>query len=105
MKTPDDKRIILTYHSLPSKNAALRWKARLVFEPGSTDEDVAEMEVFDGAGGSVEYGILEFAGQRLEVKGGRTSITCGDFVKGKHEPAIWLHRKEHPSSPGVVTFE
>ena len=105
MKTPDDKRIIFTYHSLPSKNAALRWKARLVFEPGSTDEDVAEMEVFDGDGNKVASGILEFAGQRLKVKDGKTSISCGDFVKGKHEPSIWLHRAGHPSSPGVVTFE
>ena len=105
MKTPDDKRIILTYHSLPSKNAAVRWKARLTFEPGSTDDDVAEMEVFDGEGGNVPAGVLEFAGLRLKVKDGRTSIRCGDFVKGKHEPSIWLHRKGFPSSPGVVTFE
>ena len=105
MKTPDDKRIIFTYHSLPSKNAAFRWKARLVFEPGSRDGDLAEMEVFDGDGCKVELGVLEFAGLRLKVKDGRASITCGDFVKGKHEPSIWLHRKGRPSSPGVVTFE
>ena len=105
MKTPDDKRITLTYQSLPSKNATFRWKARLTFEPGSTDNDVAEMEVFNGDGVNVASGILEFAGLRLKVKDGRTSVRCGDFVKGKHDPSIWLHRKGSPSSPGVVTFE
>ena len=105
MRTPGDKRIILTYHSLPSKNAAFRWKACLVFEPGSTDEDIAEMEVLDGEGGKVESGMLEFAGLLLKVKDGKTSIKCGDFAKGRHEPSLWLHRKGRPSSPGVVTFE
>ena len=105
MKTPDDKRIILTYHSLPSKNAAFRWKVRLTFEPGSSDDDIAQMEVFDGDGSYVESGILEFAGLRLKVKDGKTSIRCGDFVKGKHDPSLWLHRRGRPSSPGVVTFE
>jgi hypothetical protein len=105
LRTPGDKRIILNYHSLPSKNAAFRWKAVLVFEPGSADGDEAEIEVFDGDGSKVESGILEFAGRRLKVKDGRTSITCGDFAKGKHDPSLWLHRKGRPSSPGVVTFE
>ena len=105
MKTPDDKRIVLNYHSLPSKNAAFRWKAVLTFEPGSGDGDVAAIDVFDGDGGKVESGVLEFAGCRLNVKDGKTSISCGDFVKGKHDPSLWLHRKGRPSSPGVVTFE
>ena len=105
MKTPDDKRIILTYHSLPSKNAAFRWKAQLTFEPGSTDDDVAGMEVFDGDGSYVAACVLELAGIRLKVRDGKTSIRCGDFVKGKHDPSVWLHRKGRPSSPGVVTFE
>ena len=105
MKTPSDKRIVLNYHSLPSKNAAFRWKASLVFEPGSGDGDVAEIEVFDGDGAKVESGILELAGRRLKVKEGRASISCGDFAKGKHDPSLWLHRRGRPSSPGVVTFE
>ena len=105
MKTPGDKRIVLTYHSLPSKNAAFKWKASLALEPGSVDGDAAQIDVFDGDGARVESGILEFAGQRLKVKDGNTSITCGDFAKGKHDPSLWLHRSGFPPSPGVLTFE
>lgn len=105
MKTPPDKRIVLNFHSLPSKNAAFRWKAAMAFEPGSTDGDVIAIEVTDGDGSRVEAGILEFAGLRLKVRDGATSLTCAQFVAGKHESSVWLHRKGRPSSPGVLTFE
>ena len=45
------------------------------------------------------------AGQRLAVRDGAASITYADFVKGKHEPAIWLYRKGKAPVPGALTFE
>jgi len=105
MKTPADKRIMLTFYSHPMKNVKHRWKAYLVFNPGSTDETSAELRVEDGEGAPVDVGTLELAGQRLAVKDGQASLRCGDFVKGKHEGAIWLYRPGIEPVPGALTFE
>ncbi|MBO7721524.1 MAG: hypothetical protein J6T01_03865 [Kiritimatiellae bacterium] len=105
MKTPADKRIILTFHSIPSRNAATRWKARVVFEPSSTDDTVAAVTVVDGAGAPVKEGVLELAGLSLAVKDGCAAVRCGDFVKGKHSIKLRLVREGLPAWPGVLTFE
>lgn len=105
MKTPADKRIVLTYYSHPMKDLELRWKAHLTFEPGSTDETDALVDIADGNGDPVASATLELAGQRIKVADGRGALRCGDFVRGKHEGAIWLHRKGRPPVPGALTFE
>ena len=40
-----------------------------------------------------------------KVRAGKGRLRCGDFVRGKHEPGIWLHRKGQPPVPGALTFE
>ena len=105
MRTPADKKITLTLYSHPTKDLKMRWKASVTFAPGSTDETPAEVSVADGAGEPVASGLLEFAGQKIAIRGGAGSLRCGDFVKGKHEPAIWLHRKGMVPIPGALTFE
>lgn len=105
MKTPADKRITLTMYSHPMKDVKLRWKAQLVFEPGSVDDTMAKISFVDGEGNPIEEGVFEFAGQHLEVRDGNAYMRCGDFVKGKHEPGIWLHRAKHAPIPGALTFE
>ena len=105
MKTPADKKITLTFYSHPMKDLKLRWKALLVFAPGSTDETPAELSIADGEGTPVKSGVFEFAGVRTKVRAGKGKLLCGDFVKGKHEPGIWLHRKGMEPVPGALTFE
>lgn len=105
MKTPADKRIVFTFYSHPMKNVKHRWKAHLAFNPGSTDDSSAELDVVDGEGAAVAEGTFEIAGRRLAVKDGQASLRCGDFVKGKHEVAIWLYRPGVEPVPGALTFE
>ena len=105
MRTPDDKRITLTYYSHPMKDLKMRWKAQLVFEPGSSDETPAEVTMNDGEGAPVAEAVFELAGQRIAIRDGKGAIRCGDFAKGKHEPAIWVYRKGQHPVPGVLTFE
>jgi len=105
MKTPSDKKITLTFYSHPMKDLKLRWKALLVFEPGSTDETPATLTIADGEGSPIRSGFFEFAGLSTPVKDGVGTILCGDFVKGKHETSIWLHRRGKVPVPGALTFE
>ena len=74
MKTPADKRIVFTLYSHPMKNVKHRWKAHLAFNPGSTDDSSAELDVMDGEGAPIEKGTFEFAGQRLAVRNGRSLL-------------------------------
>ena len=83
----------------------MRWKAQLVFAAGSTDETPAEIVMVDGEGTPIKAATFEFAGAKTPIKDGRGVIRCGDFVRGKHEPAIWLYRKGKAPVPGALTFE
>ncbi len=105
MKTPAEKRIAFTFYSHPMEDERERWKARLTFEPGSTDDSEASLVVNDGTGRPIAEGTFEVAGCRIAVREGRGVLRCGDFVKGKHESAIWLYRKGHAPVPGGLTFE
>ena len=105
MKTPADKRIMFTLYSHPMKGLRMRWKAFLAFEPGSGDDSQASVSIEDGEGTPVAEGMFEFAGQALAVRGGRAALRCADFIRGKHETGIWLHRKGMAPVPGVLTFE
>jgi len=105
VKTPVDKRITLTFYSHPMKDLRMRWKALMVFAPGSTDDSTAELTIADGEGTPIPEAVFEFAGTRTAVKDGKGRLRCGDFAKGKHEPAIWLYRKGVAPVPGALTFE
>ena len=105
MRTPEDQRIVWTLYSHPMKDARLRWKAHVAFEPGSTDESFAAVEVSDGEGSPVAAGVFEFAGCRIGLADGRGRMRCGDFAKGRHEPGIWLYRPGVQPVPGALTFE
>ena len=105
MKTPADKTITLTFYSHPMKDLKMRWKAQLVFAAGSTDGTPAEITINDGEGAPIPSGQFEFAGQKTPIKAGKGKLLCGDFVKGKHESAIWLYRKGKAPVPGALTFE
>lgn len=105
MQTPKDKRVVFTLYSHPMKDVRLRWKARLTFGEGLTDKDFAELEINNGEGHPIVSALFEFAGAKIEVKDGIGRLRCADFVRGKHEVPIWLHRKGLPPVPGALTFE
>lgn len=105
MRTPPDKCVTLTLYSHPMKDLGLRWKATVTFAPGSTDDTLAEVNLRDGRGEPIVTGLFELAGVRIAVTAGRGVLRCGDFVRGKHEPGIWLHRPGVAPVPGALTFE
>ena len=105
MKTPPDKRIVMTLYSAQVADPSLRWKAKVAFEPGSTDDSPVVISVTTREGERIKEGVLEFLDRRLPVKDGRTEVTCRDFIAGKHARAVWLHRKGLQSVDGGLTFE
>lgn len=105
MKTPPDKRIVLTLYSHPMKDLHQRWKATLAFEPGSADDSMANLVINDGCGVPIDEATFEFAGARIPVSAGKGALRCGEFVRGRHEPGIWLYRKGCAPVPGALTFE
>lgn len=104
MKTPADRTIAFTFGSHPMHDRALCWTATLVFPPASGPETVLSIALVDGNGAPVESGVFAFAGRRLPVRDGAASLTYADFVAGKHEVALWLHRTGCPPVPGGLTF-
>ena len=105
MRTPDDKRVTLTFYSYPTKRLTMRWKAKVTFEPGSVDDSLATVTLVDGEETPVPRAWFEVAGQRIDIRDGRGELRCGDFVKGKHETPIWVQRKGMLPIPGALTFE
>ena len=103
MKTPADKTVTFTYSSHPAKDVGWRWTATLTFPAGATAETPLPFVIVNGNNEPVD-GTLEFAGRRIPVKGGKAQLAYADFVAGKHETAIWLHRKGIEPIPGSLTF-
>ena len=104
MKTPEDKTVVFSLFSHPMKDLKLRWKARLTFPAGADGDSLAELEITDGEERPIKAGVFEFAGARIKVTEGEGRLRCADFVRGKHESAIWLHRRGKVSIPGALTF-
>ena len=104
MKTPADKTITFVFGSHPAKVAELRWTARLTFPAGATARTKLALAVEGGDGRPLKSGVFEFAGRRTRITDGKGSITYADFIAGKHETALWLHREGMPPVPGGLTF-
>ena len=104
MRTPVDKTIAFSFGSHPERDAKLRWTAKLTFPPGAEAQTSLSIDVQNGRGQPVADGIFDLAGQRLKVVQGRASMTYADFVRGKHETALWLYRPGMPPIPGGLTF-
>ena len=104
MKTPPDKTIAFTFISHMTAKPELRWIAHMTVPPGSDADTVLQIEIIDGEDRPVDEGVFEFAGCSLPVRDGLASIRYADFVKGKHEVPLWLHRKGMPPVPGGLTF-
>lgn len=104
MKTPLDKTISVTYHSHQTKKLEMRWRAVLVFPPGAQPDTILAITVTDGTGAPVESGTLKLAGHQIKIANGAGTLSYRDFVAGKHEKALWLHRKGMLPVPGALTF-
>ena len=104
MKTPPDKKIAFTFMSPPANDRRECWQAVVEFPAGSGPESVLPIRVLDGDSVPVEAGVMLFAGCKLKVANGATSIRYADFVHGKHDPELWLRRKGLPDKPAYLTF-
>jgi len=105
VKTPVDREIVFSFGSHPTKDLTWRWAARLVFPAGATAGTMLPIRLVDGNGTSITEGVFEFAGRRLPVRDGLAEIAYADFIKGKHEVPLWLHRPGIEPIPGGLTFE
>ena len=105
MRNPVDQAVRFVFASHPAKLLPLRWRAELVFPAGALGESELPLTVTDGTGAKVAEGVLEIAGRKLAVTDGAATIRFADFVAGKHETSLWLHRPGQPPVPGGLTFE
>ena len=90
MKSPADKKIVFFFHSHPTKDIKMQWRAEVTFPPGATAKTALGISVVDG--------------EDEPVKDGAASMTFAEFIAGKHSVPIWLHRKGKKPVPGVPTF-
>ena len=104
MKTPADKTVVFTYVSHPIKSLKMRWQATLTFPAGADGKTLLPFSFEDGEGAPIESGQFEFSGRMIDIKAGKGSLAYADFVKGKHETAVWMHRKGMEPIPGSLTF-
>jgi len=104
MKVPVGKTITLTFVSHPVKDVKARWWAYLTFPAEAADGDVLSVKVVDGEMVPVAEGVFECFGSKVAISDGHGALACGDFIKGKHEKGLWLHRKDAEPVPGGLTF-
>ncbi len=105
MKVPEGKTIILTIVSHPMKEKRLRWAANLTFEVGMEGPDAKiPITIENGLGEKEKAAVFEFAGKDLRVRDGKATLSFGDFIRGKHDPGIWLKRRGENPIPGALTF-
>lgn len=104
MRTPDGKTIAFTFFSHPTKSLKMRWTMQIEFPPGIGADAMLRLEIKDGEETPVATGTMEFAGRMIKVKNGEAELAYSDFVKGKHDKGVWLHRRGMPPIPGGLTF-
>lgn len=105
MKTPEGKTIVFTFMSQPTSDPKGCWVAKLTFPGGSGEDAVLPVEVVQGDGSPVPEAVFELAGRRMAVRDGKARLRYADFVRGKHDTALWLHRKDVAEPiPGGLTF-
>jgi len=104
MKVPEGKTITLTLVSHQIKDKKMRWAVNLTFPGGAGADAVLPISVEDGEGEPVKSAVFEFAGKAIPIKDGAGVLAYADFIKGKHEKAIWLKRRGMDPVPGALTF-
>ena len=104
MKTPDGKTVTMTFVSHQVRDRKMRWAMNITFPAGAGEGDMLPIQMEDGEGAPVKSGTLEFAGKAIRVKDGRAELAYADFIKGKHEKALWLKRRGMAPVPGALTF-
>lgn len=89
--------VTFIFLSHPVKMTKMRWCVNLTMPEG-------KVWVEDGEGMPVKSAVLELHGQCVKIREGAGSLSYDDFIKGKHESAVWLHRRGMPPIPGGLTF-
>jgi len=104
MKVPEGKTITLTFVSHQMKDRKMRWAVNLTLPGGADKGTILPISVEDGEGVPVKSAVFEFAGKAIQIKDGAGELAYSDFIKGKHEKAIWLKRRGMDPVPGALTF-
>lgn len=104
MKVPAGKTVTLTFVSHPVKDVKARWWAYLSFPAEAAEGDELPVKVVDGEMAPVAEGVFECFGAKIAISEGFGALAYADFIKGKHEKGIWLHRKGGEPVPGGLTF-
>lgn len=104
MKTPEEKTITMLFGSHPMRDLRQRWEIRLTFPAGATAATMLPIDVRDGEGTPIARAVFEFAGKSLAIRDGKGEIAYADFIAGKHEKSLWLHRPGLAPVPGGLTF-
>ena len=104
MNTPPEKTITMTFVSHQVRDKKLRWAMNLTFPAGIGEDGFLDIQVEDGEGVPVKSATLEFAGKSIKIKDGCAKLAYSEFIKGKHEKALWLKRRGMEPIPGALTF-
>lgn len=104
MKSPD-KELIMTFQSIPAAKEEDGWKVRLSFPASATASTKLTLSAVDGAGAPVAEGEFRFMGATVRISGGSGTLLYADFIKGIHEPQVWMIRPGCVPLPGGLTFE
>lgn len=104
MTSPGDKTIVFVFQSIETPKKEDGWTASVTMAPGSTAETPLAISVTDGFSNPVKEATFCFMGARIPIADGYGSILYRDFLKGIHDPAVWLLRRSSEPVPGRLTF-
>ena len=62
------------------------------------------LRAVDGMSNPVKSGSFEFMGTKVAIADGDGSLPFADFIRGVHEPGVWMFRPGQPPVPGGLTF-
>lgn len=104
MKTPDGKNVRIVFASHQMKNTLERWWASVSFPAGTCGDGQLPVSATDWENRPLDKAVFECFGICIPIKNGKGSVSCADFIKGKHATAVWMHRDGMKPVPGSLTF-
>lgn len=104
MKSPDNKTLTFVFQSIPVPHAEEFWSVSVIVPAGATAKTDLALRAVDGTSSPIKSGSFEFMGAKVKISNGDGSLPFEDFVKGVHEPGVWMLRPGHPPVPGGLTF-
>ena len=104
MKSPENKTLTFVFQSIPVPHAEDFWSVSVTVPPCSVAETMLTIRAVDGKSNPVKSGSFEFMGAKVPISDGDGYLTFADFIRGVHEPSVWMFRPGRPPVPGGLTF-